>query len=126
MLLRKGNSVLLGHRLSKFGGGKLCFPGGHVEMFETAEVAVRRETIEECGLKVGKVEMIGFTEDLYRKENKHYITIFFLGEYIGGDPVTMEPEKIDQWKWYEISDLKKMKRKLWKPALSKFKILGWL
>jgi 8-oxo-dGTP diphosphatase len=126
MILRKENSVLLGFRRKKFGYGKLCLPGGHIELFETAEIAARRETKEECGLDIGKVELLGFTEDFYPNEKKHYITIFFLGEYISGEPVEMESDKISNWKWYEISNLKNLTDQLWEPCIEKFKKLGWL
>jgi len=126
MIIRKENSILLGFREKKFGYGKLCLPGGHVELFETLEFAVRRETKEECNLVVGKVDMIGFTEDFYKKEHKHYITFFFVGEYIGGKPHENEPNKISNWKWYEIADLKNMTEQLWEPCIEKFKILGWM
>jgi 8-oxo-dGTP diphosphatase len=128
LIIRKENQILLGLRKKKFGFGKLCLPGGHLEMFETAEVAARRETKEECGLEVGKVELIGFTEDFYPKENKHYITIFFIGDYIGGEPQDMEPDKISNWTWYPIDQLKlpNTYKLLWKPCIEKFKMLGWI
>jgi ADP-ribose pyrophosphatase YjhB (NUDIX family) len=126
MIVRKGDSILLGFRESKFGYGKLCLPGGKLEMFETLEFAARRETKEECNLTVGKVELIGHTEDFYPKEDKHYITFFFIGEYIGGVPHNNEPNKISNWQWYNISELKNMTDQLWKPCVEKFKFLGWI
>jgi 8-oxo-dGTP diphosphatase len=126
LIIRKGNSILLGFREKKFGYGQLCLPGGHVELFETAEVAAIREAEEECGLKVGKAKLIGFTEDFYPEDGKHYITIFFTARWIGGEPVDMEPNKISNWQWYPIKDLKHMKSKLWEPCIEKFRKLGWL
>ena len=126
MIIQKDNAILLGLRKKKFGYGKLCLPGGHVELFETLEFAARRETKEECNLSVGKVEYVGFTEDFYKKENKHYITFFFLGEYTGGEPRENEPHKISNWSWYDIANLPNMTDQLWKPCIDKFKILGWL
>jgi 8-oxo-dGTP diphosphatase len=126
IIIQKDDCVLMGFREKKFGYGKLCLPGGHIEMFETAEIAVRRECLEECGLKVGKVELIGFTEDFYPKEDKHYVTIFFTGEYVGGKPKEMEPDKISNWTWYKIADLKNMQDQLWEPCIDKFRKLGWI
>jgi 8-oxo-dGTP diphosphatase len=126
IIIKKDNQILLGKRMKKFGFGKLCLPGGHVELMETAEFAVRREAKEECNLDVGEVKMIGFTEDFYTKENKHYITIFFVGEYIGGEPHENEPDKISDWKWYDIDNLKNMLDQLWEPCIEKFKMLGWI
>jgi 8-oxo-dGTP diphosphatase len=126
IIIKKDDKILLGMRMKKFGFGKLCLPGGHVELMETAEFAVRREAKEECDLQVGKTEMIGFTEDFYPEDKKHYITIFFVGEYIGGTPHENEPDKISNWKWYNISDLKNMQAQLWEPCIDKFKMLGWI
>lgn len=126
MILQKEDSILLGQRMKKFGRGQLCLPGGHLEMFETTEFAARRETKEECGLAVGKTTLIGFTEDFYPDDQKHYLTIFYVGEYIGGEPIETEPDKISNWKWYKIADLKNMQERLWISCIDKFRKLGWL
>ncbi len=126
LIIKKGGSILLGERKKKYGKGLLSLPGGHIEMYEHSETAGRRETLEECGLEVGLASQIGFTEDIDQKSKKHYITIYYLAEYIGGEPKNLEPEKTGDWEWYKISELKKHQGKIWSPCLTKFKELGWI
>lgn len=39
--------------------GTWSYPGGRVEIDETVEAAARREVLEECGLMVGDMELLG-------------------------------------------------------------------
>jgi len=126
LIIQKDDSILLGIRESDFGNGKLSLPGGKLELYETTEECARREALEECGLKVGKVELIGFTEDLHPDEDKHYLTVYYVGQYVSGEPKENEPHKIGNWKWYPISELKNLQPKIWKPCIEKFRKLGWL
>ncbi len=54
----------------------LTFPGGHVERNETIEESVRREILEETGLKLGKVEFCGFLEWPFEGID-HYIAFIY-------------------------------------------------
>lgn len=40
-------------------GGKYVVPGGHVELGETLEVALRREVAEETGLSIRDITFVG-------------------------------------------------------------------
>jgi ADP-ribose pyrophosphatase YjhB (NUDIX family) len=94
------------------------------EKYELASEAARRETEEETGLTLGKVHLVGFTEDISRKQGKHYITIYFVGEWIGGEPVNTEPTKSSDW--IPVTDLPKLQDKIWYPCIEKFRHMGWL
>ena len=39
--------------------GTWSYPGGRIEIDETVEDAARREVLEECGLQVGEMELLG-------------------------------------------------------------------
>ncbi len=39
--------------------GTWSYPGGRIEIDETVEEAARREVLEECGLQVGEMELLG-------------------------------------------------------------------
>lgn len=99
--------VLLGKRKSSsHGDGCWHFPGGHLEFNEKLDDCAKREVLEETGIAIknirqGKV----FTNDLFKKEGKHYITVYMMCEYDSGDVKVMEPEKCERWDWFEWSNL---------------------
>lgn len=63
-------------------------PGGHIELNETAEEALKREIKEETGLKLKDIEPIGFSEginpEFFYKE-KHFIYLTYLAAVAGGE-----------------------------------------
>ena len=108
VVIRRGDEVLLGKRLKSHGIGSWCTPGGHIEFGETPEEAARREIMEETGLELGKVsrsESLPYLNSPFPKEGKQYITLYLEGEYIGGEPIAMEPEKCAEWSWFNRKNL---------------------
>lgn len=101
----KNNKVLLLKRTSSLGNDTWCFPGGHLEFKETFEEAVRRETLEESGVAIKNTRFITATNDLYEKENIHYVTIFMLSDYDHGEAKIMEPEKSSEIGWFDWNNL---------------------
>ena len=60
--------------------GKYVIPGGHIELGETAEEAVKREIKEETGLDVDEVEFIHHQEFIFDEvfwKKKHFIFLDF-------------------------------------------------
>lgn len=96
----KGGKVLLGKRKNAHGEGTWSFPGGHLEYNESWENCAIRETFEETGLSIKNVRFGTVTNDLFHKEQKHYITIIMLSDYDRGDLCLMEPDKCEQWEWF--------------------------
>ena len=109
VVIINGNKILMGKRKNAHGEGSWSFPGGHLELNETPEECARRETSEETGLKVKNIRIGTFTNDIFEKEGKHYITLFMLSDYDPslGEPKVMEPEKCEKWEWFEWSNLPK-------------------
>ena len=95
----------MGKRKNAHGAGTWAPPGGHLEYGETPEVCAQRETLEETGLVLTKSKSFTFTNDIFEKENKHYITLFILSKYEGGTPEVKEPEKCEEWKWFDLNQL---------------------
>jgi len=110
MLLR-GNKILLGKRhvdenkadSELRGGGTWTMPGGKVEYNESFEEAAIREVKEETGIKLGNTKMICVNND--KNEYAHFVTIGLFSEDFEGEPKTMEPDEIIEWKWFELDDL---------------------
>jgi 8-oxo-dGTP diphosphatase len=105
VIVIRDNKVLLGKRLNAHGNHTYNFPGGHLEFGESIETCAKREVFEETGLKVDKIIVGPFTNDIFKEENKHYITIFALCESKIGEPQVMEPEKCTGWNWYNWNHL---------------------
>jgi len=103
----KDKKVLLGQRKNGFGDGMWCFPGGHLEFGEEWTDCGVRETMEEAGIKIKNISLITITNDIFKKENKHYLTIFMLADYKSGEVKLMEPDKFEKWDWFDWNDLPK-------------------
>lgn len=56
ILEREDGAILMQQRQDD---GTWSYPGGRVEIDETVEDAARREVLEECGLRVGRLELLG-------------------------------------------------------------------
>lgn len=101
----KDGRVLMGKRLNAHGAGNWAFPGGHLEFGETLAQCAAREVAEETGLKITNVRRGPYTEDIFVAENKHYITIIILADYVSGTPHVLEPDKCQEWGWFDWNDL---------------------
>ncbi|CAM3038904.1 nucleotide triphosphate diphosphatase NUDT15 [Vibrio neptunius] len=104
VILREGR-VLLGERIGSHGAHTWATPGGHLELGESIEECAKRETLEETGLSVDSFNKLGFTNDVFAKEGKHYVTLFVVASCSSGEPEVMEPDKCKQWQWFELDQL---------------------
>lgn len=107
VIVIKDNKVLLGKRRGSHGEGSWCFPGGHLEFNEELEDCAKREVFEEAGIKIKNVRTGTFTNDIFEKEGKHYVTLFLVSDYDSGDVRIMEPDKFEKWDWFEWNKLPK-------------------
>jgi 8-oxo-dGTP diphosphatase len=99
-IIIKDGKVLLGKRRNAHGEGTWCFPGGHLEFGERVEDCAAREVLEETNLRFKDPRMGPFTNDIFSKEGKHYITLFVIADYASGELKLMEPEKCERWEWF--------------------------
>ena len=100
IVVRDGR-VLLGRRRGSHGAETWSLPGGHLEYGEAPEECARREVTEETGLIVGQLVSAGFTNDLFRDEDRHYVTLFYRAKVADGEPTVREPDKCSEWRWFE-------------------------
>mmetsp|Transcript_26171 Transcript_26171/g.32256 ORF Transcript_26171/g.32256 Transcript_26171/m.32256 type:complete len:162 (-) Transcript_26171:37-522(-) len=102
------NHIFAGIRKGSHGSGTLALPGGHLEMYESWEDCAKREVDEETSLILKTVKFGHVTNDVMKCENKHYITIFMMGECSSENdkPVNMEPNKCEGWKSFGWDDMK--------------------
>lgn len=100
--------VLFGLRKGEHGPGTWSLPGGHLEFGEEPEATAVRETLEETGLVIGEVEQYRtcpFVNSHFKATGKQYITLYFTGKYLGGEPKVMEPDKCARWEWVDPNHL---------------------
>jgi nucleoside triphosphatase len=80
---------------------KYTLPGGHIELGETMEEAVKREVKEEVGLDVEVVEFLTMQEAIYAKEfykKKHFIFFDFLCRVVD-QQVKPDHDEIQDYIW---------------------------
>ncbi|MFA5871946.1 MAG: nucleotide exchange factor GrpE [Parcubacteria group bacterium] len=112
LILNRDGKILLAK--SKKWSGQFTVFGGHVEMGETLEEAIRREVKEEAGIDVEVMGRLGFDESIFDKdfhEKKHFIFIDFLCRY-GGEDDTVKlcsKEFEDNYIWTDMKDISKLK-----------------
>jgi len=80
---------------------KYTLPGGHIELGETMEEALKREVKEEVGLDVEVVEFLTMQEAIYAKEfykKKHFIFFDFLCR-AGDQQVKLDHDEVQDYTW---------------------------
>jgi ADP-ribose pyrophosphatase len=69
---------------------KRAHPGGRIEVGETIHDAVRREVMEECGIEIEVVRILGAFDRIIRDADGrvrfHYVLIDVLAAAAGGEP----------------------------------------
>ena len=105
VIIKKHGKILLGKRLNAHGEGTWAFPGGHLEFGESIVDCVQREVLEETGLEVTACKHIAFTNDIFKNEEKHFVTLFVTTEYVSGEPQVCEPNKCERWEWFKWDNL---------------------
>ena len=71
-----GRIVLIRRQNDPFRGG-YALPGGFVDIGETVEAACRREVLEETGLSVGALKLVGVYSDPRRDPRGHSVSVAF-------------------------------------------------
>lgn len=98
----KDGKFLMGHRKGSHGSGTWATPGGHMEYGESFEQTAIREVLEETGLVINNVRFGAVTNDIFKDESKHYVTIWVLSDWVSGEPTLNEPDKFIDQKWIDI------------------------
>lgn len=86
--------------------GAWAIPGGHIELGESAEAAVKREVLEETGLTVEHVEFLCCQECVFDPafwQQKHFIFLDYVCTSPGGE-VTLN-EEAEAWRWVKREEL---------------------
>jgi 8-oxo-dGTP diphosphatase len=81
------------------------FPGGGLVYGERLHDAVRREFVEEYGLQIDVVELLGAFDHILREEGQHWVSITFIARYKSGIAKILEPAKCSAIGWFRLSAL---------------------
>lgn len=77
VILLNGRIVLIQRKNPPF-QGKFALPGGFVDIGETVEAAVVREALEETGLSIEIVKLLGVYSDPLRDPRGHTVSVVYL------------------------------------------------
>ena len=100
LVLKDGGSILMGRRKNAHGDGDWSVPGGHLEFGESLERCAEREVLEETGVKISNIRFFTVTNDIFEKENKHYITVWMVSDYASGEAKVTEPDRFESVNWF--------------------------
>ncbi len=108
IILIDKDRILLGLRNGSHGSGTWGLPGGHLEWGESFLNCAVREAKEELDVLINCEQVPFFvTNDYFKKENKHYITVFIAAHILEGEIQNKEPKKCLEWKWFSYFKLPK-------------------
>lgn len=100
-LIKKDGSILMGLREYVPRKPVWTYPGGRGEESETLIESLKREIQEEIGVTQTK-----FTRVIGQKKGvKEGDRVYFVECKIIGEPVLMEPDKFQEWRWFPIDSL---------------------
>ena len=104
LLVRRDTLLLLRRYNTGYEDGNYSMVAGHTEGDEQLKTAMIREAKEEAGIEISpsELEVVGVIHSVTDREYVH----FFLkaSEWLG-EVSNMEPEKCDDLRWLEISNL---------------------
>jgi len=96
--------VLLVRRAHPPFKGFYALPGGFVEIGETVEEDCRRELIEETGVEVGRLRLIGVYSDPKRDPRGHSCSVAFMAKVARARAKAGDDAEAAQWvpKWSRL------------------------
>lgn len=105
LIFNNFNQILLGQRKNAHGASSWGPPGGHLEFGESLEECAIREVLEETGLVIEKPTFIAITNDIFKEEDKHYVSIFMKANVDHQVVQNLEPHKVEDWQWFSLQEL---------------------
>jgi len=105
VIVMKDDLILMDKRRNAHGDGDWSVPGGHLEFGESLEQCAAREALEETGVKISNIRFLTVTNDVFDKENKHYITVWMVSDHASGEATVTEPDKFESVSWFKWNNM---------------------
>ena len=109
-MILDGNKILLGHRsktrkdtVGIYEPDTWSLPGGKQEYSETVYETIIREVKEETNLDIVNPKVFSVSDDF--QTDRHFVTIEMITNEFSGELKVMEPEKEDEWRWFDLDEL---------------------
>lgn len=103
----RGGMVLLVKRRNEPDAGLWGFPGGHVDLGETAMEAAARELHEETGVMAHPVRYLTNVDVIEHHEDGlirfHFLLVAVLCDYVSGEPIAQDD--VSEARWSRVDDV---------------------
>lgn len=105
LVIQRDGKVLLYKRENPPEAGHWSIVGGKVDHMEAAASAAKREAEEETGLSIGNIRLLCVSEQIIPSDGQHWLSLIYLTDDVRGDARLMEPEKLSEMGWFDLSEL---------------------
>lgn len=103
VIIERDSKILMIRRRNEPFKGYLALPGGFINEGETAETAMKRETVEETSLEVEPLEILGVYSDPKRDPRRHTLSIVFVAIRVGG--IEKAGDDAQKLEWIQPSEM---------------------
>jgi 8-oxo-dGTP diphosphatase len=104
----RDNQVLLAKRRKNPDSGLWGFPGGHVELGETALAAAARELLEETGVTAKPIDYLTNIDVVHCNSDGavavHYLLAAVLCDYVSG--TVQAADDVSDARWFDCDDIR--------------------
>ena len=105
----KGEGLMI--RTHKW-SNKWGIPGGKIKWGETSEAALRREIMEETGLKISGIKFVLVQDCIHSKEfyhDAHFVLLKYTCRCAGENPRVKLNDEGQEFRWVKLKDARKLK-----------------
>lgn len=117
VIVNSSGMVLMVRQRGGYWADKWIFPGGKLEMGETLEACVHRETLEETTLRIDLEKQVGayISYDPQTSFEKQVVLVYYLGRYTTG--IATPGDGVTDTKWFTPEKIEDMAARGEVPAI---------